>query len=194
MKKFFKYMALVAVAIMTTTAFTACNDDDDDNNGSSQEASVVTWSWTASDTISEALLDVFEYTTTITLPDGSTQTLDASYSASSSLTGLLIASKVSYPATITVTTTRKLAADHTITSGEKVSGTETCALTIAGLDSNGLIVKRNQTGSSHIVDKLDVAAWAERYPNGVTIDTHSITLTKTSTGYEIVKPGTLTDY
>lgn len=191
MKKFFKYMALVAVAIMTTTAFTACDDDDDETT--TQSSSIATWSWTASDTISKSLREVFDYTTTVTLPDGTTKSHEAGYSESAAISNTLNAADIDYPAIIKVTTTRRLKEGYTPASDEKVSGKESHALSISGLDSNGLIVKGDKTVSRDDIDNLQVAKWANLY-NGTTVSTSYITLTKTATGYDIEKPGYLTDF
>lgn len=187
MKKFFKYMALVAVALVTSTAFTACDDDDDDNNGQQTTSTIKTWEWRASDAVSSTLTAYFDYETTVTLPNGETRPFSASFSESSTSSGMFFADSISYPATITMSTVRKLANGVTPTDDETVSGQEIFSLSVSGLDSKSLVVKGETAGDTTKIDALRVAAWASRYPNGQTIDTHTITIYKTSTGYTFSK-------
>lgn len=186
MKKFLNYLALVAVALVTTTSLIACSSDDDEESTPtpSTDNTITQWSVTAQTSISTALATVFDYSVTVTLPDGTTESISGiGTNETNTLTKVLDASKLSYPATITLSVTRSPKAGYTPTEDETYSGKQSLYLTVSGLNSKGVKVGNGASPWISRTTNGNLSKWYTQYPDGQTSKI-SVTITKTDTGYQ----------
>lgn len=184
MRKFLKYIAVAAVALTTTAVFTACSDDDDDSTTPTNDNTIAQWKVTSQATISPTLTSAFDYTVFVKLPDGTTEPISGvGTNETNSLTSVLNAANLIYPATVELNVIYKLKAGKTVTADDVYTGTHRLYLSAVGVNSKGATVVSGDVASFSIsYTNQSLSRWYNRHPDGDTIS-NSLTIIKTDTGY-----------